>query len=103
MNSFLIGNDGRVYEGAGWHIEGAHIYHWNKRSIGIASIGDFTSELPMASAIKSAKDLIRCGVTASEIAENYNLYGARQLIQSESPGIELYGETQDWDHWSSIF
>lgn len=101
MYSFLIGNDGRVYEGAGWHVEGAHTYHWNKKSIGIAFIGDFSSELPLPSAIEAAKNLIKCGVTTGEIDQNYNLYGARQLVQSESPGIELYGEIQDWDHWSS--
>lgn len=82
-------------------MEGAHTYHWNKKSIGIAFIGDFSSELPLPSAIDAAKNLIKCGVNSGEIDENYKLFGARQIIQSESPGIELYGEIQDWDHWSS--
>lgn len=101
MSSFLIGNDGRVYEGAGWHVEGAHTYHWNKKSIGIAFIGDFSVELPLPAAIEAAKNLIKCGVTTGEVDRNYKLYGARQMVPSESPGIELYGEIQDWDHWSS--
>lgn len=42
--SFLIGGDGKVYEGRGWHKEGAHTYRYNKNSIGIAFIGTFTSE-----------------------------------------------------------
>ncbi|KAG4080681.1 hypothetical protein HA402_013211 [Bradysia odoriphaga] len=99
--NFLIGNDGLVYEGAGWHVEGAHTYHWNKKSIGIAFVGDFSSELPSLAAIESAKKLIKCGVEKGEIARSYSLYGARQLTATESPGIELYGEIQGWDNWTS--
>lgn len=99
--SFLIGNDGRVYEGAGWHVEGAHTYGYNKKSLGIAFVGDFSAELPSADAIEAAKNLLKCGVEMGEIDKNYKLFGGRQIIQSESPGLELYGEIQDWDHFSS--
>lgn len=101
MISFLIGNDGLVYEGAGWHVIGAHTYQWNKKSIGIAFIGDFNSELPSIAAFESAKKLIECGVEKGELSRNYNLYGARQLSATQSPGIELYREIQYWDHWTS--
>jgi len=39
--SFLIGGDGNVYEGCGWTREGAHTYGYNKKSVGIAFIGNF--------------------------------------------------------------
>lgn len=39
--SFLIGDDGRVYEGAGWHTLGAHTYGYNRNGLGIAFIGNF--------------------------------------------------------------
>ncbi len=84
-------------------MEGAHTFHWNRKSIGIAFIGDFSFELPVTSAIEAAKDLIKCGVSLGEIASNYSLYGAKQLSPSQSPGLELYGEVQNWDHWSSTF
>lgn len=42
MQSFLIGGDGRVYEGAGWHTVGAHTYGYNRNGLGLAFIGDFT-------------------------------------------------------------
>lgn len=38
---FLIGGDGSVYEGRGWHKVGAHTIGYNKKSIGIALIGNF--------------------------------------------------------------
>lgn len=34
----MIGGDGNVYEGAGWHKEGAHSQLYNNQSIAIALI-----------------------------------------------------------------
>lgn len=31
-----------MYEGAGWHTEGAHTYGYNKIGLGIGFIGDFS-------------------------------------------------------------
>ena len=42
--NFLVGEDGRAYEGRGWTRVGAHAAGCNSRSIGIAIIGDFTSK-----------------------------------------------------------
>ena len=42
--NFVVGEDGNVYEGRGWARVGAHAANWNARSLGIAFIGDFTSE-----------------------------------------------------------
>lgn len=39
--SFIIGGDGKVYEGAGFHKVGAHTRGYNTRSLGIAFIGNF--------------------------------------------------------------
>ncbi|KAL8184655.1 UNVERIFIED_CONTAM: hypothetical protein K2H54_023160 [Gekko kuhli] len=40
--SFLIGEDGYVYEGRGWRAEGAHTLGYNDLSLGVAFIGLFT-------------------------------------------------------------
>lgn len=42
--SFLIGNDGLVYEGTGWGVRGAHTYGYNGNGTGIAFIGNFVGE-----------------------------------------------------------
>lgn len=39
--SFLVGGDGNVYEGVGFHKVGAHTRGYNTRSLGIAFIGNF--------------------------------------------------------------
>ena len=40
--NFLIGEDGRIYEGRGLNIEGAHCSGWNSKTLGFAiiDIGD---------------------------------------------------------------
>lgn len=58
--------------------------------------------MPTSAAVQLAKDLIQCGVEIGEIDPNYVLFGGRQLISTESPGLELYGDLQDWDHWAAI-
>jgi N-acetylmuramoyl-L-alanine amidase len=40
--NFLVGEDGNVYEGRGWNTVGTHAGNFNKKSIGICFIGNFT-------------------------------------------------------------
>lgn len=58
-----------------------------------------TEELPSEKAIEDTKRLLECGVKLGELDPDYILLGARQVIATESPGLELYGVIQDWDHW----
>lgn len=44
-SSFIIGGDGNIYEGAGWHKIGAHTRGYNSRSLGIGFIGNFTGKV----------------------------------------------------------
>jgi hypothetical protein len=41
--SFAICGDGRVYQGRGYNVVGAHAPPYNSKSIGICLIGDYTS------------------------------------------------------------
>jgi len=61
--NFLIGEDGKVYDGRGWNTVGAHVYGYNSRSIGIALIGNFDSRIPNSAALNACKKLIGCGVS----------------------------------------
>lgn len=38
--SFIVGNDGRVYEGRGWNTEGAHTLRYNLCAHAIAYTGN---------------------------------------------------------------
>lgn len=46
--SFLVGNDGNVYEGCGWHKVGAHTYGYNRNSMAIAFVGNFDGKFFLA-------------------------------------------------------
>ena len=98
--NFLIGGDGNVYEGRGWHKHGAHTYGYNGKSVGIAFIGNFKSTLPSDQSLQAAKDLIACGVELGELSDDYKLYGAKQFSATESPGAELYNRIRNWPHYS---
>lgn len=60
-----------------------------------------TEKLPTALAIEKTKQLLACGVKLGELNKDYILLGARQVTSTEDPGLELYSEIQDWDHWAS--
>lgn len=40
--NFLVGGDGKVYEGRGYTTMGAHCVPFNRRSLGICMLGTFT-------------------------------------------------------------
>ncbi|XP_054736100.1 peptidoglycan-recognition protein LC-like [Anastrepha obliqua] len=98
--NFLVGGNGLVYEGRGWYEEGAHTKGYNKDGIGIAFIGTFNEEVPTANDLKAAQLLIEEGVKLGVLAQDYRLYGARQLSGTESPGKALYSIITKWPHWS---
>ncbi|OWR50928.1 peptidoglycan recognition protein precursor [Danaus plexippus plexippus] len=97
--SFLVGGDGKVYEGSGWLHVGAHTFGYNKKSIGISFIGNFNNDEPTPQAIAAAQTLLRCGVEEGHLSPYYHLVGHRQLIATESPGRKLYREIRTWPHY----
>lgn len=51
-HSFLIGEDGLVYEGRGWDTKGDHTGKiWNPISIGISFMGNYMGECPAAGTV----------------------------------------------------
>lgn len=59
--SFLVCEDGRVYEGRGWNVEGSHTRGYNRIALGICFIGTFSKKIPLPIAITAGKNLIKCG------------------------------------------
>ena len=60
--SFLVGEDGRVYEGRGWEHRPAQAREHNDYSYGISIMGDFMESLPLVQALNGVNDIIACGV-----------------------------------------
>ncbi|XP_066228654.1 peptidoglycan recognition protein 1 [Saccopteryx leptura] len=99
-HSFLIGEDGLVYEGRGWNTKGDHAgVTWNPISIGITFMGNYMERSPPPRAIRAAKSLLACGVARGALLSNYEVKGHRDVQQTLSPGDQLYEIIQKWPHY----
>ncbi|KAK7480186.1 hypothetical protein BaRGS_00028571 [Batillaria attramentaria] len=99
--NFLVGGDGKIYEGRGWNRVGAHTLGFNSRAIAISFMGNFMKQSPTSSAINAAKNLIACGVREGKIRSSYKLYGHRQAGSTSCPGDRLYRIIQSWPRYTS--
>ncbi|XP_073828247.1 peptidoglycan-recognition protein SA-like [Musca autumnalis] len=97
--NFLIGCDGNVYEGRGWGVVGAHTYGYNKKSIGIAFIGNFMLKLPTDKALEACKRLLQIGIDEGHLTKEFKLMGHKQCICTESPGKMLFAEIKTWKNF----
>ena len=97
--NFIIGGNGKVYEGAGWLHVGAHTRGYNKKSLGIAFLGNFNNDPLSSSMINALKELLKCGVENGHLTSDYHVVAHRQLIATESPGRKLYNEIRSWPNW----
>ncbi|KAH9627786.1 hypothetical protein HF086_000171 [Spodoptera exigua] len=91
--NFVIGNEGRVYEGRGWKIIGAHTIGYNRCSLGVAFI---VTELQLQRALM----LLEKGVEHGYLDKDYRVVGAKDLRSSYSPGANLYKQIQKWPHYA---
>jgi len=98
--SFLVGEDGKVYEGRGWSRVGAHTSGYNSVAIAVSFIGDFTSRNPNEQAMQAAKDLLDCGVRRGYLRSTYELFGHRDGGCTACPGNTLYPTIQSWPNFS---
>ncbi|KAL4711829.1 hypothetical protein ACJJTC_005998 [Scirpophaga incertulas] len=98
----IVGGEGRVYEGRGWNVVGAHAVGYNSNGIGIALIGDWVSEAPSQKQLNAAKRLIEIGVRLGRIAPDYKLIGHRQASATECPGEALFEEISTWKNFAKM-
>ncbi|KAJ8404211.1 hypothetical protein AAFF_G00339840 [Aldrovandia affinis] len=98
--SFVAGSDGYIYEGRGWHWQGAHTKGHNSRGYGVSVIGDYTSTLPSHRTLELVRDrLAACAVGGERLVANYTVHGHRQLVSTSCPGDALFSEIQGWKHF----
>ncbi|XP_019648044.1 PREDICTED: peptidoglycan-recognition protein SC2-like isoform X2 [Branchiostoma belcheri] len=98
--NFLIGEDGRVYEGRGFDRQGGHTQGYNSVSIAVSFVGDYTSRLPNQAALNAAKAIIDCGVQLGKVTSGYRLKGHRDVGSTACPGDTLYSHIRTWSHYS---
>lgn len=86
---YIVGKDGRVYEGRPARYQGAHVLSENENNLGISIVGDFQSHLP------NARQLAALRAFLDDMRDRYRVskrgvYGHRDLNKSICPGDALY-------------
>ncbi|XP_021520245.1 peptidoglycan recognition protein 4 isoform X1 [Meriones unguiculatus] len=69
--NFLVGDDGRVYEGVGWNVQGSHGQGYNNISLGVAFFGTQEGRSPSPVALSAMKGLISHAVKKGYLSSKY--------------------------------
>nr|XP_033813223.1 peptidoglycan-recognition protein SC2-like [Geotrypetes seraphini] len=99
--SFMIGEDGNVYEAQGWHRHGIHAPKYNRNSLGLAFIGNFQEQVPNPAAINAAQNLIKCAIEKKVLIPFYTLKAHRNVYSTACPGNALYNIIRFWDRFKA--
>jgi LysM repeat protein len=86
---YLVGKDGRVYEGRPNTLQGAHVLSENENNIGISTIGNWHKSLPSTRQLTALKAFIEDTRDRYHVGAK-RIYGHRDLNQSICPGDALY-------------
>uniref|UniRef100_A0A7N6B991 Peptidoglycan recognition protein family domain-containing protein n=1 Tax=Anabas testudineus TaxID=64144 RepID=A0A7N6B991_ANATE len=99
--SFVVGSDGYVYEGRGWHQLGRHTRGHNHLGFGVSIIGNYTATLPSRHATELLRHhLARCAVDGGALAANFTIHGHRQVVNyTACPGDAFFSEIRSWEHF----
>lgn len=93
----MVGSDGYLYQGRGWHWVGAHTRGHNTKGYGVGYVGNFSATLPDPDAIALVRDgLLPCAVRAGRLRHDYALRGHRQVVNTSCPGDSLFQEIRTW-------
>lgn len=100
--NFLIGSSGRVYEGRGWLYRGAHTKGFNDDSLGVAFIGTFSDgRQPTDAQLLACRYLLTEAVRRKVLVRDYQLFGANQMMATQSPGQTVSAIIQTWPNWTN--
>ncbi|CAF1089535.1 unnamed protein product [Rotaria sp. Silwood1] len=102
---FLVGENGKVYEGRGWDRQGAHAPEWNNDAYGICIIGDFRTAPPNEKALSAVYSWIRCGIARGHVKKDYHIITHRQSQRpsyTECPGDGTFNVVNKWSRFCSF-
>ena len=94
---FLIGQDGKVYQGRVETVMGAHVANDNSNNVGISFIGTYDTTVPSAAVLDAGAKIIKAMSRTYGIALNRTkIKGHRQVGTTETtcPGDALYNRLQ---------
>ena len=87
---YLLGRDGRVYEGRELHVQGAHAGGGNNvENLGVSVIGDFSSGLPTKQTMAALERFLVHQMARHEVGAD-QLFGHREFKATACPGDALF-------------
>lgn len=92
---FLIGRDGRIYEGRSTEIQGAHVRNNNPHNLGISLIGNFNKHPPSKEQLRTLRSFLRLQQRKHQVP-NSKVFGHRDFNATECPGKFLYAWLRDY-------
>lgn len=90
--SFLVDDDGTIYEGRGVGIAGGHTKGDNSTSHAICLMGNFEDEQPTGAALAAAADLYAHGIASGWWADRLGGHRDAPGASTACPGRHLYGQ-----------
>ncbi|CAF3003533.1 unnamed protein product [Rotaria socialis] len=96
---FLVGENGKVYEGRGWDRQAAHSPGWNNDAYSISFIGNFSTSSPNEKALKTARSWMNCGVERHYVTKDFYVITHRQSQRpgyTTCPGDALFSVVRSW-------
>jgi N-acetylmuramoyl-L-alanine amidase len=97
--NFLVGEDGRAYEGRGWDKLGAHTCGYNDNAVAVCVIGNFEANpAPNEATLRAVKNILDCAMNQGVLVQwnGLNLHGHRNGGCTACPGINLYNVITTW-------
>jgi N-acetylmuramoyl-L-alanine amidase len=92
---YIIGHEGRVYEGRPAQYQGAHVLSENEHNLGISVAGDFMRKLPSPRQLGALKAFLDEARTTYAVGRA-RVFGHRDLNKSLCPGDALYAWLKDY-------
>jgi hypothetical protein len=87
---WIIGRDGRVYEGRALGVQGAHAGGGNNiENLGVSVMGDYTKALPDTKVLRTLTLFLRTEQRRYGVASD-QVFGHRDFKATECPGSSLY-------------
>lgn len=98
--SFLIANDGTIYEGRGWGVVGGHTENYNSKSHAFCLLGNFQKRAPTPAQENSFVALAQEGLRNGWIGKPLRLLGHRDVATTGTlcPGIYAYDRIPNLAH-----
>lgn len=98
--NFLIGGDGKTYEGRGWKSQhGFHNLPGLNDTIVVGVIGTYNDRRPDNVIYAETKALFTESIRRFSLSPNYRLYGVIVSSMPDNDAAALYEEVKEWRHW----